>query len=161
MVSVHRNELTPFCPRLRHLRRFESYCREIAQIEMIASGQENDPAAPMDATSLRAYLEQRLTALKCQVLHDFAAGGLQGEGLMAGIIALVNDTRKSLAGKVAAPGNRSGARAREACVNLTTWCCPRGSAQSTGRACAAYNDRQRAIGPQHFAIRSVTFFTIS
>jgi hypothetical protein len=40
--------------------------------------------------------------LKCAVLKDFAAGGLKGEGLMAGIIALINDTRESLAGMVAA-----------------------------------------------------------
>jgi TRAP-type uncharacterized transport system substrate-binding protein len=88
--------------RLRHLNRFESYYREIGQIEMIARGQEDDPAAPADVPSLRAYLERRLTALKCKVLDDFAEGGLKGEGLMAGIIALINDTRESLAGMVTA-----------------------------------------------------------
>jgi hypothetical protein len=39
----------------------------------------------------------RLSSLKCQVLEDFAEGGLKGEGLVAGIIALINDTRESLA----------------------------------------------------------------
>ena len=39
-----------------------------------------------------------MTDLKCRVLKDFAEGGLRGEGLMAGIIALINDTRESLAG---------------------------------------------------------------
>ena len=52
--------------------------------------------------SLRSYLERRLTALKCKVLEDFAAGGLKGEGLMAGIIALINDTRGSLSAMVTA-----------------------------------------------------------
>jgi hypothetical protein len=89
--------------RLRKLRRFESYYREIEQIEMIACGLEDDPAAPTDVPSLRSYLEGRLTTLKCKVLEDFAAGGLKGEGLMAGIIALINDTRGSLAGMAAAP----------------------------------------------------------
>jgi TRAP-type uncharacterized transport system substrate-binding protein len=93
--------------RLRKLRRFESYYREIGQIEMIAAGLEDDPAAPNDAPSLQSHLEERLTTLKCKVLKDFAAGGLKGEGLMAGIIALINDTRESLAGMVTA---RNGAR---------------------------------------------------
>jgi hypothetical protein len=88
--------------RLRNLKRFESYYREIGQIEMIARGLEDDPAAPIDVSSLQSYLEGRLTALKCKVLNDFADGGLRGEGLMAGIIALINDTRESLAGMVAA-----------------------------------------------------------
>jgi TRAP-type uncharacterized transport system substrate-binding protein len=88
--------------RLRHLSRFESYYREIEQIELIARGLENDPAAPTDVTSLRSHLERRLTTLKCQVLKDFAAGGLKGEGLMAGIIALIKDTRESLAAMVTA-----------------------------------------------------------
>jgi TRAP-type uncharacterized transport system substrate-binding protein len=87
--------------RLRNLRRFESYYRDIGQIEGIARGLEDDPAAPTDVPSLRAHLERRLTTLKCKVLEDFAAGGLRGEGLMAGIIALINDTRESLAGMVA------------------------------------------------------------
>jgi TRAP-type uncharacterized transport system substrate-binding protein len=93
--------------RLRKLRRFESYYREIGQIEMVARGLEDDPAAPADVPSLRSHLEGRLTDLKCRVLQDFAEGGLRGEGLMAGIIALINDTRESLAGMVTA---RNGAR---------------------------------------------------
>jgi TRAP-type uncharacterized transport system substrate-binding protein len=88
--------------RLRKLRRFESYYREIGRIEMIARRHEDDPAAPTDLRSLRSQLERRLTTLKCKVLKDFAEGGLKGEGLMAGIIALINDTRESLAGMVTA-----------------------------------------------------------
>jgi TRAP-type uncharacterized transport system substrate-binding protein len=86
--------------RLRSLNRFESYYREIRQIEMIARGLDDDPRAPLDALSLRSYLEARLTNLKCEVLKDFADGGLKGDGLMASIIALINDTRESLAGMV-------------------------------------------------------------
>jgi hypothetical protein len=58
------------------------------------------PPAPTDVPSLRSHLEGRLTTLKCEVLEDFAEGGLRGEGLMAGIIALINDTRESLAAMV-------------------------------------------------------------
>jgi hypothetical protein len=86
--------------RLRSLNRFESYYHEIEQIEMIARGLKDDPAAPIDLPSLRSYLEGRLTTLKCKVLADFSASGLKGEGLMAGIIALINDTRETLAAMV-------------------------------------------------------------
>jgi hypothetical protein len=89
--------------RLRNLRRFEAYYSEIGQIEKVAHGLEDDPAAPADVTTLRSHLEGQLTALKCRVLKDFAEGGLKGEGLMAGIIALINDTRGSLARIGAAP----------------------------------------------------------
>jgi TRAP-type uncharacterized transport system substrate-binding protein len=93
--------------RLRNLKRFESYYHEIGQIEMIARGLEDDPAAPTDVPSLRSHLEGRLTAVKCKVLKDFAAGGLKGEGLMAGIIALIYDTRESLAGMATARNGAS------------------------------------------------------
>jgi hypothetical protein len=88
--------------RLRNLRRFESYYREIEQIELMARDLKDHPAAPSDVLPLTSDLDRRLTALKCKVLEDFAAGGLRGEGLMAGIIALINDTRESLFGMVTA-----------------------------------------------------------
>ena len=84
--------------RLRKLSRFESYYREVGRIERIARGLEVDPDAPANPEDLRAELELRLSNLKCQVLEDFAEGGVKGEGLLAGIIALINDTRDSLAG---------------------------------------------------------------
>src|SRR5262249_43737108 len=93
--------------RLRALKRFESYYREIEQIERSARGLGGEPGAPADAGALRSDLEGRLTALKCRGLEDFADGGLAGEGLMAGITALINDTRESLAGVAA---TRDGAR---------------------------------------------------
>jgi TRAP-type uncharacterized transport system substrate-binding protein len=97
--------------RLRQLRRFESYFREIGEIEMIARGLQVDPAAPTDAPSLQSHLQGRLTTLKCKVLNEFAEGGLKGEGLMAGIIALINDTRESLAGMATAPNDAVAASA--------------------------------------------------
>jgi hypothetical protein len=83
--------------RLRQLRRFESYYQEIRRLELIARGQEADPAAPADPAARRCYLEDRLLDLKSRALQDFASGGLRGEGLMSGIVSLVNDTRASLA----------------------------------------------------------------
>jgi NMT1 family protein len=82
--------------RLRQLRRFEAYYKEIRRLELIARGQEDDPAAPIEPEARRAYLEERLLDLKSRALQDFANGGLRGEGLMFGIVGLVNDTRASL-----------------------------------------------------------------
>ena len=82
--------------RLRQLRRFETYYHEVRHIELIARGQVAEPGAPTDAAALRVYLEERLLDLKSQVVRDFAEGGLRGEGLMSGIVSLVNDTRSSL-----------------------------------------------------------------
>jgi hypothetical protein len=83
--------------RLRQLRRFEAYYQEIRHLELIARGQETDPAAPAEPAARRMYLEDRLLDLKSRALQDFANGGLKGEGLMSGIVSLVNDTRSSLA----------------------------------------------------------------
>jgi TRAP-type uncharacterized transport system substrate-binding protein len=91
--------------RLRQLRRFESYYKEIRRLELVARGQEQDPAAPPDPATRRAYLEERLLDLKSRALADFANGGLKGEGLMFGIVSLVNDTRASLARLTAHPEN--------------------------------------------------------
>jgi TRAP-type uncharacterized transport system substrate-binding protein len=100
--------------RLRQLRRFESYYQEIRRLELIARGQENDPAAPAEPAARRAYLEERLMDLKCRALQDFANGGLKGEGLMSGIVSLVNDTRASLARLTPTPAaTPNGARPAE------------------------------------------------
>jgi TRAP-type uncharacterized transport system substrate-binding protein len=83
--------------RLRQLRRFEAYYHAIRHIELVARGQETDLEAPQEPSARRVYLENQLLDLKSQALKDFAEGGLKGEGLMSGIVSLVNDTRNSLA----------------------------------------------------------------
>jgi TRAP-type uncharacterized transport system substrate-binding protein len=102
--------------RLRQLRRFASYYQEIRRLELVARGQEADPSAPAAPAALRAYLEDRLLDLKSRALQDFASGGLTGEGLMSGIVSLVNDTRASLArlGPAAQPAPRPEAPPAEA-----------------------------------------------
>jgi TRAP-type uncharacterized transport system substrate-binding protein len=82
--------------RLRQLRRFESYYQELRRLKLVARGCEDDLAAPLETPSRRVYLEDRLLDLKSQALRDFAEGGLKGEGLISGIISLVNDTRRSI-----------------------------------------------------------------
>jgi hypothetical protein len=89
--------------RLRQLRRFEAYYKEIRRLELIARGQEQDPNAPAEPAAREVYLEDRLLDLKSRALADFANGGLKGEGLMFGITSLVNDTRASLARIAAHP----------------------------------------------------------
>jgi TRAP-type uncharacterized transport system substrate-binding protein len=88
--------------RLRRLRRFEAFYRKIGQIDRQAQGLEVDPEAPTDPELLRAHLEGRLTTLRHEALEDFREGGLKGEGLLMGILALINDTRKSLPGMMRA-----------------------------------------------------------
>jgi hypothetical protein len=83
--------------RLLQLRRFESYYQEVRRIVQIARGLEDDPDAPPDPDARRGYLLDRLDDLKSEAVRDFADGGLKGEGLLAGVVALVNDTRSSLA----------------------------------------------------------------
>jgi hypothetical protein len=83
--------------RILQLRRFESYYEEVRRIVQVARGLEEDPEAPPEPDARRAYLLDRLDDLKSEAIRDFADGGLKGEGLLAGVVALVNDTRSSLA----------------------------------------------------------------
>jgi hypothetical protein len=83
--------------RILQLRRFESYYQEVRRIVQVARGLEDDPDAPPEPDARRAYLVDRLDDLKSEAIRDFADGGLRGEGLLAGVVALVNDTRSSLA----------------------------------------------------------------
>jgi hypothetical protein len=83
--------------RILQLRRFELYYQEVRRIVQVARGREDDPQAPPDPDARRAYLLDRLDDLKSEAVRDFADGGLRGEGLLAGVVALVNDTRSSLA----------------------------------------------------------------
>jgi hypothetical protein len=82
--------------RILQLRRFESYYEEVRRIVQVARGLEDDPDAPPDPDARRAYLLDQLDDLKSEAIRDFQDGGLKGEGLLAGVIALVNDTRSSL-----------------------------------------------------------------
>jgi protein-S-isoprenylcysteine O-methyltransferase Ste14/TRAP-type uncharacterized transport system substrate-binding protein len=84
--------------KLRKLKRFVAYYRDIGRIDLLARGLQVDPDLPTQPEALRTYLETWLTRLKQEILTDFADGGLQGEGLLTGLIALINDTRESLAG---------------------------------------------------------------
>jgi hypothetical protein len=99
--------------RILQLRRFESYYQEVRRIVQVARGLDDDAGAPADPQARRAYLIDLLDDLKSEAIRDFAEGGLRGEGLLAGVVALINDTRSGLAAserppRVAAP-RRDGA----------------------------------------------------
>ena len=83
--------------RILQLRKFEAFYHEVRRIVLISRGQADDPAAPADPDARRAYLLDRLDDLKSEAVRQFAEGGLKGEGLLSGVVALINDTRDSLA----------------------------------------------------------------
>jgi hypothetical protein len=82
--------------RILQTRKFEQYYQEIRKIDLIANGVDADPNLPAAPAELHRHLEARLIDLKCRAVGQFADGGLKAEGLLQGIIALINDTRKSL-----------------------------------------------------------------
>jgi hypothetical protein len=82
--------------RVRRLRKFEAYYREVRQIELVAAGMERDPAAPLTPDAREAYLEFQLLDLKTRAVADFTGGGLQGEALLNGIVMLVQDARRTI-----------------------------------------------------------------
>jgi hypothetical protein len=83
--------------RILQLRRFESYYQEVHRVVQVGRGLEDDPGAPLDPDARRAFLLDQLDDLQSEASRDFEEGGLPGEGLLAGVVALVNDTRSRLA----------------------------------------------------------------
>jgi hypothetical protein len=88
--------------RILQLRKFEAFYHEVRRIVQIGRGQAYDAEVPTEPVARRAYLLDRLDELKSEAIREFAEGGLKGEGLLSGIVALINDTRNSLATPVRA-----------------------------------------------------------
>jgi hypothetical protein len=88
---------------IRYPRRRRKLKEEVRRIVQVARGLEDGPLAPPDPDARRAYLLDQLDDLKSAAIRDFADGGLKGEGSLAGVVALVNDTRNSLAAGNRAP----------------------------------------------------------
>ena len=72
---------------------FASYMRRVIGIEN--ESMQNELAAQLDLASL-IRLQRELAALKSDAVSKFAAGELEGEGLIHGFLALVNDARNQL-----------------------------------------------------------------
>ena len=72
---------------------FASYMERVIAIENEAT--QNELAAQLDLATL-IRLQRELSALKADAVSRFAAGKLEGEGLIHGFLALVNDARNQL-----------------------------------------------------------------
>ena len=72
---------------------FASYMERVIAIENEAM--QNELAAQLDLATL-IRLQRELSKLKSDAVSKFAAGRLEGEGLIHGFLALVNDARNQL-----------------------------------------------------------------
>ena len=72
---------------------FASYMERVIAIEQ--ESMQNELSAHLDLASL-IRLQQELSNLKAEAVTRFANGKLQGEGLIQGFLALVNDAREQL-----------------------------------------------------------------
>ena len=72
---------------------FASYMERVIQIEN--ESMQNELAAQLDLATL-IRLQRELAVLKSDAVSKFAAGKLEGEGLIHGFLALVNDARNQL-----------------------------------------------------------------
>ena len=72
---------------------FASYMKRVIQIE--SESMQNELAAQLDLGTL-IRLQRELAVLKSDAVSKFAAGELEGEGLIHGFLALVNDARNQL-----------------------------------------------------------------
>lgn len=98
------------------LRQFETFFQEVRRVELVARGVEIDPDAPTEREALRVCLEKRLSDLKCRALEQFTEGDLKAEGLMAGLLTLITDTRAALpqllASRTVMPSGKDDGRGR-------------------------------------------------
>jgi TRAP-type uncharacterized transport system substrate-binding protein len=77
-------------------KRFVYYLREFTQLDLVARGITDDPEAPGQPVKRVAYLEDKLSRLKAQMIEEFADTKLYREGTMATVMSLISDTRASL-----------------------------------------------------------------
>jgi TRAP-type uncharacterized transport system substrate-binding protein len=77
-------------------RRFVYYLREFTQLDLVARGITHDPEAPREPARRVAYLEDRLSRLKAQMVQEVSDAKLYREGTMGAVMSLISDTRASL-----------------------------------------------------------------
>jgi hypothetical protein len=75
---------------------FVYYLREFTHLDLVARGITEDPAAPRLPLQRVAYLEDRLSRLKAQMIQEIADTKLYREGTMGTVMSLISDTRASL-----------------------------------------------------------------
>jgi TRAP-type uncharacterized transport system substrate-binding protein len=77
-------------------KRFVYYLREFTRLDLVARGITIDAEAPADPVKRVAYLEDKLSQLKAQMIHEFSDTKLYREGAMGTAMSLIADTRASL-----------------------------------------------------------------
>jgi TRAP-type uncharacterized transport system substrate-binding protein len=77
-------------------RRFVYYLREFTRLDLVARGIADDPQAPDEPVKRVAYLEDKLSRLKAQMVQEFSDAKLYREGAMGTVMSLISDTRASL-----------------------------------------------------------------
>jgi TRAP-type uncharacterized transport system substrate-binding protein len=77
-------------------RRFVYYLREFTQLDLVARGITDDAEAPGEPVKRVAYLEDKLSRLKAQMIQEFSDTKLYREGAMGTVMSLISDTRASL-----------------------------------------------------------------
>jgi TRAP-type uncharacterized transport system substrate-binding protein len=77
-------------------KRFVHYLREFTELDLVARGIADDPEAPKEPVKRVAYLEDKLSRLKAQVVQESSDTKLYREGTMGTVMALIADTRASL-----------------------------------------------------------------
>jgi TRAP-type uncharacterized transport system substrate-binding protein len=77
-------------------KRFVYYLEEFTQLDLVARGITDDAEAPQEPARRVAYLEEKLTRLKAQMIQEFSNIKLYREGTMGTVMSLISDTRASL-----------------------------------------------------------------
>jgi TRAP-type uncharacterized transport system substrate-binding protein len=77
-------------------RRIVYYLQELTRLDLVARGITDDSEAPREPLKRVAYLEDKLSRLKAQVIQEFSDTKLYVEGTMGTVLSLISDTRASL-----------------------------------------------------------------
>jgi hypothetical protein len=77
-------------------KRFVYYLQQFTQLDLVARGITDDPEAPRECFERVAYLEDKLSRLKAQMIQEFSDTKLYREGTMGTVMSLISDTRASL-----------------------------------------------------------------
>jgi hypothetical protein len=77
-------------------KRFVYYLREFGHLDLVARGISDDAEAPLEPRTRVAYLEDKLSRLKAQMIQEFSDAKLYREGAMATALSLLSDTRACL-----------------------------------------------------------------
>lgn len=79
----------------RKNRKPADYYAEIRRIEEMARGASLDAAVPSQPSELAGYLHERLLGLRRDLIEDICNGHIKGDQVVANILSLISDTRRT------------------------------------------------------------------